>query len=385
VIPNHGDFYLGTSENIWRHSWLSWLWVRVSLTSGEQSPGVLLKLPTVHRTAPTTNSRLAQDVSLLRSSEPETDLLTSRMPLDTWGREAVSTYRTFCEDWEPGGPPSLQVMRVSGWGTRSTRLQHLPPNSFMKLLGKAQSDCWPLYRAVSRGSGYAYSPVLTPKTLMWQVFSPDTSAKCFNASVGGPGLSNLFFTAQKVYTTWEKQVSWEWQKNRKIYWGWDWLGIIAMFGSMIMTLPHISLYLTVWREISVTFVVAKSCPTLWPHGLQHTRLPCPSLLLESGQIHEHISNHLIFCAPFSFCLQSFPAWGSFPTSQLFVSGGQSIGASASSSVLPMNIQGWFPSGLTGVISLQSKELLRVFSSTIQKHQFFSAQSSQIYTWLLEKP
>ena len=85
-----------------------------------------------------------------------------------------------------------------------------------------------------------------------------------------------------------------------------------------------------------------------------------------------------------------PASGSFPVSQLFVSGAQSIGASASTSVLPKNIRGWFPLGLTGLISLQSKGLLRIFSSTtVQKHRFFGAQSSlwsnsHIYTWLLEK-
>ena len=94
--------------------------------------------------------------------------------------------------------------------------------------------------------------------------------------------------------------------------------------------------------------------------------------------------------PFS-CLQSFPASGSFPTSQFFASGGQNIGVSASASVLSMNIQGWFPVGLTSLISLLSKRLLRVFSSTtFQKYQFFSAQlslwsNSQIHTWLLEKP
>ena len=94
--------------------------------------------------------------------------------------------------------------------------------------------------------------------------------------------------------------------------------------------------------------------------------------------------------PFS-CLQSFPAVGSFQMSQFFASGGQSIGVSASTSVLPMNIQDWFPLGWTGWISLQSKGLSRVFSNpTVQKHQFFSAQlslwsSSYIHTWLLEKP
>ena len=96
-------------------------------------------------------------------------------------------------------------------------------------------------------------------------------------------------------------------------------------------------------------------------------------------------------APFSSCLQSLPASGSFPMSHLFASGGQRIGASASVSVLPMNIQGWFPLGLTGLISLQSKELSRVFSNTtIWKHQFSGTHASlwsnsHICTWLLEKP
>ena len=82
------------------------------------------------------------------------------------------------------------------------------------------------------------------------------------------------------------------------------------------------------------------------------------------------SNHLILCCPLLLCLKSFPASGSFPMSQFFASGSQRIGASALASVLPVNIQGWFPLGLTGLISLQSKELSRVFSSTtIWKHQY----------------
>ena len=99
--------------------------------------------------------------------------------------------------------------------------------------------------------------------------------------------------------------------------------------------------------------------SLWPHGLQHTRLPCPSLAPRtctnsyplSRWCHPTISSSVI---PFSSCPQSFPASGSFLISQLFASGGQSIGASTSASVPPMNIQGWFLLGLTGLISLQSK-------------------------------
>ena len=133
--------------------------------------------------------------------------------------------------------------------------------------------------------------------------------------------------------------------------------------------------------------------SLQPHGLQHSSLACPSLspgicsnlCLLNRWCHPTISSSV---TPFS-CPQSFPASGFFPVSQLFASGGQSIGASAS--VLPMNIQGWFPLGWTGWISLQSKGLSRVFSNTtVQNHQFFSTQlsswsNSHIHTWLLEKP
>ena len=113
--------------------------------------------------------------------------------------------------------------------------------------------------------------------------------------------------------------------------------------------------------------------SLQTHGLQHARPPCPLPMLRiysnscplSRWCHPTISSSVI---PFSSCLQSFPASGSFPMSQLFASGGQNIGVSASASVLPMNIQGWFPLGWTGWISLQSKGLLRVFSNTtVQKH------------------
>ena len=127
--------------------------------------------------------------------------------------------------------------------------------------------------------------------------------------------------------------------------------------------------------------VAKSCPTLRPYGLQLARLPFPSLSPGvcsnshplSQWCHPTISSSV---APFSSCPQSFPAPGSFPMSWLFASGSQSIEASASASVHTMHSQNWFPLGLTGLISLQSKGLSRVFSSTtVQKHQFFSGQPS----------
>ena len=137
-----------------------------------------------------------------------------------------------------------------------------------------------------------------------------------------------------------------------------------------------------------------SRPTLRPHGLQHTRLPCPS---PSPRAYSNSCPLHWWCHPtisssvvsFSSHLQSFPASGSFQISRFFILGGQSIGVSAS--VLPMNIQDWFPLGLTGWISLQSKGLSRVFSNTtVQMHQFFSAQlslwsSSHIHAWLLGKP
>ena len=138
--------------------------------------------------------------------------------------------------------------------------------------------------------------------------------------------------------------------------------------------------------LSSFWVVSES---LQPHGLQHTRFPYPLL---PPRVCSNSCPLSWWCystiwssaASFSSCLQSFPASGSFPVSQLFTSGGQSIGASASASVLPVNIQGWFPFGLTGWISLQSKGLSRVFSSTtililILKHStFFMVHLSQLY-------
>ena len=148
------------------------------------------------------------------------------------------------------------------------------------------------------------------------------------------------------------------------------------------------------RFRSVQFSCSVVSNSLRSHGLQHTRLPCPSptpracsdSCPSSQWCHPTISSSVI---PFS-CLQSFPASGSFPMSQLFTLGGQSIGVSASASVLPMNFQDWSPSEWTGWISLQSKGLSTVFSNTtVQKHQFFNAQlssqsNSHIHTWPLEK-
>ena len=136
--------------------------------------------------------------------------------------------------------------------------------------------------------------------------------------------------------------------------------------------------------------------SLRPHESQHARPPCssstprvyPNPCPSSQWCHPTVSSSVI---PFSSCFQSFPASGSSPRSQFFTSDGQSIGVSASTSVLPMNTQVWSPLGWTGWVSLQSKGLSRVFSNTtVQKHQFFSPQlslwsNSHICTWLLEKP
>ena len=136
-----------------------------------------------------------------------------------------------------------------------------------------------------------------------------------------------------------------------------------------------------WRWWSVQFSHSVVNDSLWPGEPQHPRPPCP---LSTSRVysntrplswwyHPTISSSVV---PFSSRLQSFPASGSFPMSQFFTSGGQSIGVSASASVLSMNIQEWFPLGWTAWISLQSKGLSRVFSNTtVQKHQFFGAQLS----------
>ena len=132
------------------------------------------------------------------------------------------------------------------------------------------------------------------------------------------------------------------------------------------------------KRTSPVQLVAQCCPTLRPHGLQHARLACPSptprACSNSCQLsrwcHPNISSSVI---PFSCCLPSFPTSGSFPVSQFFASGGQSIGAPASASVLPMNIQDWFPLGLTGLISLcywkQCKEMTRHPSHFVLKSDY----------------
>ena len=171
-------------------------------------------------------------------------------------------------------------------------------------------------------------------------------------SLKSPALAGRFFTTS---TTWEAHGE---PRPCQMLWAW------------IFSL-----------RTSVQFSVSVVSDSLWPHGLWHARPPCLSptpgvysnSCPSSWWCHPTISSSVI---PFPSCLQAFPASGSFQMSQFFTSCGQSFGVSASPSVLPMNIQDWFPLGWTGWISLQSKGLSRVFSNTtVQKHQFFGTQLS----------
>ena len=176
----------------------------------------------------------------------------------------------------------------------------------------------------------------------------------------------IFINFIHSYFSWKESISSRFSNSFSLYYN----------ISSVKLLSHVRLLATPWTA---------AC-----------RLPCPSPTSRawsnshpsSQWCHPTISSSVI---PFSSCLQTFPTLGSFPMSWLFASGGQSIRASASASVLPMNIQDWFPLELTGLISLLSKGLPRVFSNTtVQKHQFFGAQlslwfNSHIHAWLLEKP
>ena len=144
---------------------------------------------------------------------------------------------------------------------------------------------------------------------------------------------------------------------------------------------HFSFLVKSFSSCDVQFSRSVVSDSLWSHESQHTPPPCPSptprvysnSCPSSRWCHSVISSSVV---PFSFCPQSLSASVSFPASQLFAWGGQSIGVSASASVLPMNTRDWSPLGWTGWISLQSKGLSRVFSNTtVQKHQFFGAQLS----------
>ena len=170
------------------------------------------------------------------------------------------------------------------------------------------------------------------------------------------------------------------RKNHRVSWGWSFKATYYYFCHILLANANHRINL---NFSSVQFSHSVVSDSLRPRGLQHTRLPCPSPTPGvysnscplSWWCHPTISFSVI---PFSSHLKSFPASGSFQMSQFFTSGGQSIRVSASASVLPMNIQYWFPLGLTGWISLQSKGLLRVFSNTtVQKHN--SSELSFLYS------
>ena len=144
-------------------------------------------------------------------------------------------------------------------------------------------------------------------------------------------------------------------------------------------LLQMALYHAFYSWVMLLFSHSVGSDSFWPHGLQHNRLPCPSPSPGACSnscsfilwCHPTISSYIV---PFSSWLQSFPASGSFPMSQFFILHGQIIRGSASASILPKTIQDWFPLGWTGWISLQSKGLSRVFSSTtVRKHQFCGTQ------------
>ena len=174
----------------------------------------------------------------------------------------------------------------------------------------------------------------------------------------------------------------------------DWLDLLAVQGTQessptpqFKSISSSVLSYLSWVKIYSQFSHSVMSDSLRPHGLQHARLPCPSPTSRAYSnscpshwwCHPTISSSVV---PFYSYLQSFPASGSFPMSQFFASGGQSTGVSASASILPMNIQDWFPLGWTGWISLQY--------TTVWRQQFFGVRpslwsSSHIHTWLLEKP
>ena len=173
--------------------------------------------------------------------------------------------------------------------------------------------------------------------------------------------------------------------------------ISGMYSSLCSLLHPImeEKYGTVCYEYKRCYSVSKSYPTLWPHGLQHARLPYPSLSLrvfsDSCPLSQWCYLNISSATPFSFCLPSFPSSGSFPISRLFTSGGHSIGASASATVFSMNIQGWFPLGNQWFDLLAVQETLK---SLLQHHSskasfllcsaFFMVQLSHLYL-ILEKP
>ena len=168
-----------------------------------------------------------------------------------------------------------------------------------------------------------------------------------------------------------------------------------MSHSFTITCYGLISFLMIFFDIQFRLIV-QSCLTLWPHGLQHTRPPCPSAnsqsLLKLMSIEMVVpSNYLILCRPLLLLPSIFPSIRVFSSESVLHIRGPKFAISASASIFSMNIQDWFPLWLTSWISLQSKGLSRVFSNTtVQKQKFFSAQpslwsNSHIHTWLLEAP
>ena len=209
----------------------------------------------------------------------------------------------------------------------------------------------------------------------------------------------ILLTSLKTYnhiSIWEINLSSSAYRNWKPLFSlsWAWTNVRQTLGSHINKVSCCYLCNCYNTGYVGCCVVVRSLNHVQPHGLQHARLPCPSptpracsnSCPSSGWCPPTISFSV---AAFSSCLQCFPSSGSFPVSQFFSSGGHSIGASASASILPMNIQDWFPLGWTGLISFQSKGLLRVFPTPqtlsllqhhpVQKHQFFHIQLNVLIT------
>ena len=250
----------------------------------------------------------------------------------------------------PAPPPPLEQAQNLGWGGCKACLAGEP--------SYPHSHPDQGHRPACKGSG-PWSSVLCqpPEALLLPWCSPTTRPTYF-------------------WPTWPKGP----QRGR---WAWFFLTKLHFFACS--WIPH---YLNKGGDIrgketksSVQFSCSVVSNSLRPHGLQHTRLPCPSptpgvctnSCPSSRWCHSTISSSVV---PFSSRLQSFPASESFQMSLFFAPGGQSIGVSASTTVLPMNIQDWFPLGWTCLISLQFKGLSRVFSNTtVQKHQFFGDQLS----------
>ena len=193
-------------------------------------------------------------------------------------------------------------------------------------------------------------------------------------------LQNWWFVIYAVLETINANYTFNFLKQS--IWGINWVLSTFKFLSSVCAFEFWQLIFSeiiTQNNLNLQFSCSVLCDSLWPHGMQLARLPCSSQnprdcsnsCALNQWCHPTISSSII---PFSSCPQSYSASGSFPMSQFITSGGQSVGDSAS--VLPMNIQDWFPLGLTGLISLQSKGLSRVFSNTtVQNHQFFGTHLS----------